>query len=80
MKFLHMHAYMASKAMMQAKYTEGLADDIPAMQARIIELVRSGWADWKSVYDPIAVTEEDRELTLEFLGLQGRAASEEHKA
>lgn len=69
MSFLHMHHAMANKAVMQAKYTEGLADDHVKCSARIRELVTSGAVDYKDQFQPVTVTDADRAITLQYLGV-----------
>lgn len=66
-KFLHMHHAMANKALMQAKYTEGLADQPTKLIARIREIVLSGAADYKDRWSPVSVTDEDRQIVLSYL-------------
>ena len=66
--FLHMHHAMANKAMMQAKYTEGLADEPVRLMARIREIVLSGAADYKDRWQPTPVTDADRATVLQYLG------------
>lgn len=65
--FLHMHNAMANKALMQARYTEGLADHPAKVAARVRELVLSGDVDPKSKFLPITVTDEDRQIVLRYL-------------
>ena len=69
MKFLHMHHVMANNAIMRAKYTEGLADNLDKLRARIRELVTSGAVDYKSRWERVTVTPEDRNLVLKYLEL-----------
>jgi hypothetical protein len=66
-KFLHMHHVMANKALMQARYTEGLADQPAKVAARVRELVLSGAVDFKDRWSPVTVTDEDRQITLRYL-------------
>ncbi|MEH3109071.1 MAG: hypothetical protein PGN22_03075 [Agrobacterium cavarae] len=68
MAFLHMHHAMANKALMQAKYTEGLADQTTKLMARVREIILSGAADYKDRWQPTPVTDEDRALVLRYLG------------
>lgn len=68
MTFLHMHHAMANKAIMQAKYTEGLADQHEKCAARVRELVLSGAVDYKDRWQPVVVTDEDRKIVLNYLG------------
>lgn len=65
--FLHMHHAMANKALMQAKYTEGLADEPVKLMARIREIVLSGAADYKDRCHPVSVTDGDRQIVLNYL-------------
>lgn len=67
MTFLHMHHAMANKAIMQAKYTEGLADNLPALRARMRELVVSGAVDFKDRWFSAVVTDADRKIVLDYL-------------
>lgn len=69
MTYLHMHSAMANKAMYQARYTEGLYDQPEKEIARIKHLVLSGWADYKSKWENIDVTQKDRELVLHYLNI-----------
>jgi hypothetical protein len=64
-----MHSEMANKAIMQAKYTEGLYDQPALLTKRIREIVLSGAADYKSRWENVTVTPEDREVVLNYLGL-----------
>ena len=64
---LHMHHVMANKALMQAKYAEGLADDLPRLRTRMREIVMSGDADYRSRWENITVTDADRELVAKYL-------------
>jgi hypothetical protein len=66
-QFQHMHHAMANKALMQAKYTEGLADQPAKLMARIREIVLSGAADYKDRWFPVDVTAEDRQIVLTYL-------------
>lgn len=66
-KFLHMHHRMANKALMQARYTEGLADQPTKVAARVRELVLSGAVDFKDRWFPVTVTDEDRRIVLSYL-------------
>lgn len=68
-KFLHMHHEMANKALMQAKYTEGLADEPVKLIARVREIVLSGAADYNSRWQPVTVTAADRACVLQYLGV-----------
>lgn len=68
MTFLHMHSVMATKAIMQVMYVEGMIDQPMKRRARFQEFVLSGGADYKSRYENIVVTKEDRETVLNFLG------------
>lgn len=68
-KFLHMHHVMANKALMQAKYTEGLADQPAKLVARVREIVLSGAADFKDRWFPVTVTDEDRRIVLSYLNV-----------
>lgn len=65
--FLHMHHAMANKALMQARYTEGLADFPEKVAARVRELVLSGAVDYKDRWFPVKVTDEDRRIVLRYL-------------
>lgn len=65
--FTHMHHEMANKALMQASYTEGLADRPAKCAARIRELIMSGAADPKSRWFPVAVTDNDRRIALRYI-------------
>jgi hypothetical protein len=67
MTFQHMHHAMANKALMQAKYTEGLADNVAALHARVRELVLSGAVDYRDRFQPVTVTDEDRRIVLQYL-------------
>jgi hypothetical protein len=67
MTFLHMHHAMANKAIMQAKYAEGLADQPEKCIARIRELVVSGAVDFKDRWFPVVVTDADRTIVLQYL-------------
>lgn len=67
-KFLHMHHVMANNAIMQAKYTEGLADKPTKLMARIRELVLSGKVDYRDRFQPVIVTDADRAIVLKYLG------------
>ncbi len=63
----HMHHAMANKALMQAKYAEGLADQPAKLMARIREIVLSGAADYKDRLFPVTVTDDDRQTVLRYL-------------
>jgi hypothetical protein len=65
--FLHMHHAMANKAMTQAKYAEGLADQPSKLLPRIREIVLSGAVDYKDRWFPVTVTDEDRQIVLSYL-------------
>ena len=67
MTFTHMHIAMANKAIMQAKYTEGLADQPKEVADRVRELVLGGFVDFKSKWFPVTVTDEDRQIVLQYL-------------
>jgi hypothetical protein len=67
MTFQHMHHAMANKAIMQAKYTEGLADDLQALRNRMRQLVMSGAVDYRDRFQPVTVTDEDRQIVLQYL-------------
>lgn len=67
MTFLHMHHAMANKAIMQAKYTEGLADKPASCAERIRELVMSGAVDYKDRFQPVQVTSYDRHMVLRYI-------------
>jgi hypothetical protein len=60
-----MHTQMATKALMQARYTEGLYDFPEKEAKRVRELLMSGWADYKGE----AVTNDDRELACKFMSV-----------
>jgi len=66
MTFQHMHHAMANKALMQAKYTEGLADKPASCAERIRELILSGAVDYKDRFQPV-VTDYDRHMALRYL-------------
>lgn len=69
MVFLHMHHAMANKAIMQAKYVEGLADNLPVLRNRLREIVLNGDVDYKSRYEQVTVTQGDRETVLKYLNV-----------
>lgn len=69
MQFLHMHHAMANKAIMQVKYTEGLCgSDDQTLKRRVREVVLSGDVDYRSNFERVTITSEDRELVLKYLG------------
>lgn len=67
MRFTHMHHAMADKALMQAKYTEGLADKPATCAERIRELILSGAVDYVDRWQPVEVTDHDRHMALRYL-------------
>lgn len=67
--FLHMHHAMANKALMQAKYTEGLADKPASCAERIRELILSGAIDYRDRWQPAVVTDYDRHMALRYLSV-----------
>lgn len=67
MALLHMHHAMANKAIMQAKYVEGLADDVPRLRKRLRELVLNGEVDYISRHECVEVTAGDRKAVLDYL-------------
>lgn len=69
MTFLHMHHAMANKALMQAKYTEGLADKPASCAERIREFILTGAVDYKNSFQPVVVTDYDRHMALRYLGM-----------
>lgn len=67
MAFLHMHHAMANKAIIQAKYAEGLADQPEKCGERARELVLSGAVDYKDRWHPVVVTDADRAIVVKYL-------------
>lgn len=67
MALQHMHHAMANKALMQAKYTEGLADKPASCAQRIRELIMTGAVDYQDRWQPVVVTDYDRIMALRYL-------------
>lgn len=68
MTFLHMHHVMANKAIHQVNYVEDLLGSPGAkIKARLRELVKSGAVDYTDRWQPIEVTDDDRELVCKYL-------------
>lgn len=69
MTFQHMHHAMANKALMQARYTEGLADKPAICAERIRELILTGAVDYRDRWQPVEITDYDRQMALRYLNV-----------